>query len=277
MALFIVATPIGNLKDITQNALEVLSKSDFILCENTLITSKLLGQYNILNKKTLNYTDHTRDEEILEFLNLAKHHLVSLVSDAGTPVISDPGYKLIKKAHELEIKVHLIAGASSLIGGVAASGLPSYNFAFLGFYGREKQEKLNILLKQGITVAFFVPARDILKTLSDLETKFTNSKVCIAREMTKLFEDIKTDSIDNLKTYYGEEQKQKGEAVLVIAPDESLILDADIKKVLTKTMQEKPFLKDIRPKDLSEILKTYEEDFKHFSKKDIYNAILKKH
>ena len=137
MALFVVATPIGNLDDITLNAIKTLEECHLILSENTLTTSNLLKHFNIFNKKIVNYTDYTGDKAMEEFLETAKNSKVCLVSEAGTPAISDPGYKLLKKAHEVGVKIVPIVGACSLIGAISVCGLPSYNFAFLGFYEKD--------------------------------------------------------------------------------------------------------------------------------------------
>ncbi len=275
MALFIVATPIGNLQDITKNALNTLSNSSLILCENTLTTSNLLKKYDIIGKRTVNYTDYTEEEEIIKHLELARSNTVSLVSEAGTPCISDPGYKIIKIAHEIGVKVHPIAGASSLISAISACGLPSHNFAFLGFYTKNHIQKTALLLKNGFTVAFFVPARDLESVLEALEIPFASSKICVARELTKIFEDIKTGSFEELKNYYTSKEKLKGEAVLILSPA-NFQQKLDLNNILDEILSKKPFLKSLKVKECAEVLKEYEEDLADFSKKDVYNALLKK-
>ncbi len=273
MALFVVATPIGNLQDITQNALDVLAKSSLILCENTITTSNLLKKYNIIGKRTVNYTDHTKEEEVVKHLEFANSNAVSIVSEAGTPCISDPGYKIIKMAHEMGIKVHPIAGSSSLISAISVCGLPSNHFAFLGFYNKESIKKAYPLLKNGLTIAFFVPARDLLEVLTTLKDGLDIGKICVARELTKIFEDIKTGTPAQLINYYQIKEKLKGEAVLILSPPQNIQENKDILPILIKILEKKPFLKNLKAKECSEILKEYEEELKPFSKKEIYNKL----
>lgn len=275
MPLFIVSTPIGNLQDLTPRAIKTLENANLILAEDTRTTASLLEKFSISGKKIVNYTDRTLEQEFLPWLEAALNQNVCLVSDAGTPAISDPGYKLIKKAHEMGILVSPIIGASSVIGAISISGLPSYNFAFLGFYEKTKLPMAKLLLKQSISCVFFLPARDIIKILQEIST-LTNIKLSIARELTKMFEDIKTGTLQELQEHYSNPQKLKGEAVLTIAPVKPLAMERqDLALLIQEKLQEKPFLKELSKKELSLVLKNYEEEFESFSKKQIYNELLK--
>ncbi len=275
MALFVVSTPIGNLKDVTKNALEILAKASLILCENTINTHKMLSLYGIFHKKTANFTDHTKEDEILKHLEFARTNDVALVCDAGTPCICDPGYKIIKLAHENGIKIHPIVGASSLISSLSVCGLPLNKFAFLSFYEKEKLELAQKLLKNSLTIAFFLPARDILKTLPELASLKTE-KICIARELTKLHEDIKLGTFAELTAHYSQQERLKGEAVIILAPLTSQSpQQEEISLIIQRIFAKKPFLKALKIKECAEVLREYEEDLQCFSRKEIYNTLLK--
>jgi 16S rRNA (cytidine1402-2'-O)-methyltransferase len=277
MPLFIVSTPIGNSNDITIRAKNILNSCALIISENTRTTNKLLQMHEIFGKKIMNFTDHTEEKFFLPFLEIAQTQDVCLVSEAGTPIIADPGYKIIKKAIEIGVKVFSVPGASSLTAAISVSGLPFYNFAFLGFYEKSNIPEVKNTLNLNLSIALFVPARDISKTLQELEPEIGNRQICIARELTKLFEDVKTGTFQEIKTYYESGEKLRGEAILMISGIlEKTNESPDISTLVNEILLEKPFLENLRENDLSEILKCYEKSLQSFSKKQIYNQLLKR-
>jgi 16S rRNA (cytidine1402-2'-O)-methyltransferase len=220
---YVVATPIGNMGDITLRALEVLKSVDLILCEDTRMTKRLLDKYSI-NKPTMSYhaqSKLSKTDKIFELLEEGKN--LALVSDAGTPGISDPGAMLvsqIKDKFEDSVEVIPIPGATALITALSASGLPTHEFTFLGFLphkkGRETLFKEIALEKR--TMVFYESPHRILKTLESLNKFCPDKKVCIARELTKIYEEFKTDSPNELFEYLTKNPvKQKGEFTVLVA------------------------------------------------------------
>ena len=220
---YVVATPIGNLGDITLRAIETLKKVDLILCEDTRMTKKLLEKYAI-DKPTMSYhaqSKLSKTDKVFEFLKEGKD--LALVSDAGTPGISDPGTMLVS-----QIKSHLsdsvdiipIPGATALVTALSASGLPTHEFTFLGFLphkkGRETLFKEITNAKR--TFVFYEYPHRILKTLEALEKFCPNKKVCLARELTKIYEEFKVGSPRELEEYLIKNLiKQKGEFTILVS------------------------------------------------------------
>lgn len=225
---YIVATPIGNMGDITLRALEILKEVDIILCEDTRTTKKLLDKYNI-KKQTISYHAQSKLSKVDFILNLIKEGKnLALVSDAGTPTISDPGYSLITKLREyqhmsktvFDIEIIPIPGASAVITALSASGFPSHEFLFLGFLphkkGRETLFQEIAISKR--TVIFYESPHRILKTLASLNKFCPNKKVCLARELTKIYEEFKTGSALELLNYLQENPiHQKGEFTVLVS------------------------------------------------------------
>lgn len=221
---YIVATPIGNLGDITLRAIETLKNVDFILCEDTRETKKILNKYNI-NKPTMSYHAQSKlakVDKIFELLKEGKN--LALVSDAGTPGISDPGALLVSKIKEKfseeDVQVVPIPGATALITALSASGLPTHEFSFLGFLphkkGRETLFKEISDAKR--TIVFYESPHRILKTLESLANFCPDKKVCIARELTKIYEEFKTGSALEVLEYLNENPvKQKGEFTVIVS------------------------------------------------------------
>jgi len=221
---YVVATPIGNLGDITFRAVETLKSVDLILCEDTRDTKRLLDKYAI-NTKTMSYhaqSKFSKIETILEMLKEGKN--LALVSDAGTPGISDPGAMLVSKIKEsfdsTEVQVIPIPGASAVIAALSASGLPTHEFTFLGFLphkkGRETLFKEIAVTER--TVVFYESPHRILKTLESLMKFCPNKKVCIARELTKIYEEFKTGTAEEVLEYLTKTpEKQKGEFTVLVA------------------------------------------------------------
>lgn len=217
--LFIVATPIGNLEDITLRALNVLKEVDLIACEDTRQTVKLLNKYGI-KKRLISYFHPRENQKIRFLLDELKHGKdIAIVSDAGTPGISDPGFPLIRDAIKESIEVIPIPGPSAVVATLSASGLPSHRFLFLGFCPAKKVA-LNKLLasisEEKATLIFFVPARKISWFLEAVFENLGNRKVVLARELTKVHEEfIRGDVSALLKT--GKLYSLKGEITAVIS------------------------------------------------------------
>jgi 16S rRNA (cytidine1402-2'-O)-methyltransferase len=218
--LYIVATPIGNLKDITLRALEILKQADIILCEDTRTTKKLLSAYQI-SKKCIAFHKFSTEKEIDSIVNLFEtYEHVALVSDAGTPAISDPGSLLVQlvRNQKPEVTIHGIAGASALTTAISISGLPMSQFTFMGFLPHKKgrQKKLDEALAYGHTVIFYESTHRILKLLQEIETRQPERKILICKELTKLYEKVLSGTATELLSQFEENPSlQKGEFVLI--------------------------------------------------------------
>lgn len=216
--LYIVATPIGNLKDITLRAIEVLKAVDIIACEDTRHTQILLTHYGI-KTPTTSYFQHnrvTKGEYLLKLLKEGRS--VALVSDAGTPGILDPGYQIINSAIENKIEITVIPGPSALVHALVASGKPAHTFVFEGFLPNRKvarQNRLRELSGLKRTVVFYESPHRILATLEDVREVFGDVEIACARELTKKFEEVKRDKVSSLiETFRA--QKPRGEFVVII-------------------------------------------------------------
>ena len=231
--LFIVATPIGNLDDITFRAVETLNSIDIVLAEDTRHSKKLLKHLNI-EKPIRAFHEHNEREKTKASINeLHSGKSIALISDAGTPLISDPGFSLVAQAKKEGLRVVPIPGASALIAALSASGLASDSFTFLGFLPSKKTARIKLLktlLYQTKTSIFYESPKRILATLTDMHAIFGSSReVCLAKELTKVFETIRTDSIPNLIHYLtADENNQKGEFVILISANDKIdIVDAE--------------------------------------------------
>ena len=222
--LYVVATPIGNINDITYRAVEVLSNSHIIATENTKHSKRLLNFYGI-NTKLISYHKHNealRCDYLIDLLLEGKD--ISLISDAGTPSISDPGDYIISSAHKMNINVSPIPGASSLTAAISASGFASEDFKFVGFLPKRINQKMDVLKKsKSYSLIFFESPNRIISTLNDLKKIYTNEKkIILAREITKIYEDINYDSIQNQlhNLLQNNNEKLKGEFVIVVPKTE---------------------------------------------------------
>lgn len=221
--LYIIATPIGNLEDISARALRILGEVDVLLCEDTRTTGKLLKHYDI-KVKTMSYHAHSndnREDQIIDMLREGKS--LALVSDAGTPTISDPGVKLVERVkRELpEVMVSPIPGASALMTALSASGISSARFTFLGFLPHKKgrQTLFAEISESKETMVFYESTHRIMKTLESLSELIPDRHIAIARELTKIYEQIKTGTVKEVRQYFLEnEDKVRGEFVVIIAP-----------------------------------------------------------
>lgn len=271
-ALYVVATPIGNLGDITFRALEVLRKVDYVICEDSRVTAKLLSCYEITGKKTLVYNDHSGLEVREKILNLLINGAsMALVSDAGTPLISDPGYKLVQYLRQWKQKVIPIAGASAVTSALCASGLACDNFLFLGFLPTTKIQRNNLLksLPKNFTAVFFESPNRVEETLESIEETLGNRRVAMARELTKLHEEILNDEVKNLREVLKQnQQKLRGEFVLIVekeARNHKSLSDEELRDEIRKALSSGFSVKELS-QNLAEVY--------DLNKKEIYKIAL---
>mgnify|MGYP001554726670 CR=1 FL=1 len=247
--LYVVATPIGNLDDLTQRAIQTFSKVDLIIAEDTRHTRKLLSFLGI-EQPLQAYHDHNeaeKTEKILQLLQQKKD--IALVSDAGTPLISDPGYILVKKCRELGVKVITIPGVSALVTALSVSGLPTDSFRFNGFPPRQiskRREFFEGFFKETATLVFYESSHRIKDFLVDAVAVFGEDRqACLARELTKLYETVMTASLaELLELVESDDNQQKGEFVLMIQGAETAsqasAIEIDSDKVLKTLLEELP-------------------------------------
>ena len=247
--LYIVATPIGNLGDISQRAIDILSQVNVIACEDTRHTQKLLSAYSIKNK-TLSMHDHNERQRQEQIANLLKEgQSVALVSDAGTPLISDPGFHLVRHCRQEGLAVSPIPGACAAIAALSVAGLPTDRFSFEGFLPSKsgaRQSTLLALSNEERTMVFYDAPRRAIDTVKDIVAVLGGERyVVIARELTKTFETVHSDTAQNLLNWLQQDPNQlKGEMVLIIEghkPDPNEISDKVIAtlKLLLKEMKPK--------------------------------------
>ena len=228
--LYIVATPIGNLSDITIRAVEILKKVDAVLAEDTRHTKKLFDHYEI-DSPLVAFHEHNENEKVDYILaQIGSGKSLALVSDAGTPLISDPGYNLVLEAKKNGISVVPIPGPSALIAALSSSGIESNNFTFFGFLPSKQSARLRLLkTKKSLneTIIFYESPKRILAALMDMLEVFGEKReVCLAKEITKSFETILNDNLVNLIEYLTiDSSHQKGEFVIIISPVNKVDLD----------------------------------------------------
>ncbi len=218
--LYIVATPIGNLSDISQRAIETLRDVDVILAEDTRHTKPLLQQFSI-NTRLFAYHDHNEQQQVPKILErLLRGENLALVSDAGTPLISDPGYSLVQAAQNAGISVCPIPGACALITALSASGMPTDQFHFGGFLPHKQQNRLRTLksiANSTHTTVFYESSHRIVSSLEDCVAVFGSRPAAIARELTKKFETIKAADLPELLDFVcSDDNQQRGEFVVII-------------------------------------------------------------
>jgi len=267
--LHIVATPIGNLGDITLRALEVLKQADLIACEDTRVSGKLLSHFGI-SKPTLSYNDHNADgrrPQLMQALEAGK--TVALVSDAGTPLISDPGYKLVRDCVAAGIAVTTLPGPSSVMAALTLSGLPTDRFFFAGFLPAKEEacrKEIQALATIPATLVLFESARRLVDTLELMQKLMGSRQAAVVREITKLYEETRRGSLQELQEFYKKNGEPKGEVVMVIAPPEE-------KEASTGDVEEKLalLLKTMSVKEASSIVA--EETGR--PRKEVYTLALK--
>ncbi|MBQ7632575.1 MAG: 16S rRNA (cytidine(1402)-2'-O)-methyltransferase [Alphaproteobacteria bacterium] len=241
--LYIIATPIGNLQDISPRAVEILRQADIIACEDTRVSKKLFSLLGLpLDKKFIRYEDHTEAKQAQNLIDLINEGTsVALISDAGSPLISDPGYKLVRKCREQSIYVTAIPGACAVITALQLSGLPTNRFMFAGFIPNKDKARIDLfneLKSTDTTLIFYETAPRLLKTLEQAAPIFAGREIAVARELTKMYEEVISGAIAEVKAYF-EQNEPRGEFVLMIAPPiDNSNNTADIRLILQKRLQE---------------------------------------
>ncbi|PNK61832.1 16S rRNA (cytidine(1402)-2'-O)-methyltransferase [Psychrobacter sp. FDAARGOS_221] len=231
-ALYIVATPIGNMGDITSRAIDILNQVDIIACEDTRTSGKLLSNFGI-STQTWAYHEHNSEIQTPKIIEMIQRgHSIALISDAGTPLISDPGYQLVQAAHAAGVKLVPVVGASAAIGALSVAGLPSDKFSFVGFlpaktHGRVKQ--LEQYAARTETLIFYEAPHRIVASLKDMAAVFgDNRPATLCRELTKTFETVKKATLGELAQFVeADNNQQKGEIVLVVGGDVNHTSDDD--------------------------------------------------
>ena len=265
--LYIVSTPIGNLDDITFRALKVLKNSDIILCEDTRRSIKLLSHYKI-KKKLISYHKFNEKKQltkIIEYFNEGK--ILSLVSDAGTPLLSDPGRLLVNQCLENGIQITPIPGVSSITSAISISGFKD-QFLFYGFLPKTQNELDKVLISLSLsdyTQVFFVPSKKINFYINNFKKYFSGRKIVIAKEITKIHETFIRGDIDDLKAF---ENNLKGELTIVISESDKKVKKFDEEKIVNKV---KKYLKKYSLKDTVNLISVAE----NINKKKIYKLCLK--
>lgn len=221
-SLFVVATPIGNLQDISARAVSVLNAAKIIACEDTRVTKKLFSLLGIaLNKEFICYQNYNEEDKAQFIVDLIKNgNDVALVSDAGSPLISDPGYKLVSLCRKQGVKVCPIPGASAIICALQLSGLPTNRFMFAGFIpnkGKARFDLFNELKDIDTTLVFYETAPRLLKTLQVAAEVFNSREIAVVREISKLYEEAQNGTAEELINHFTQ-NPPKGEMVLVVAP-----------------------------------------------------------
>lgn len=269
--LNIVATPIGNFSDITLRAIKALENADTILCEDSRVSAKLLNILKI-KKPLMVYNDFSNIKEREKILNLIvnENKTLCLITDAGTPLISDPGHKLVCFLLENNVKVSTIPGPCSVIAALSISGIASDRFMFAGFIPQSKQKRINFIeefkyLKT--TLIFFESPKRLTDSLQDLYQILGNRETAIVREITKIYEEIKKEKLQKLISYYST-KSIKGEIVIVVSAEDKKNISINEMQVENEIKQ---LLKNTKPKDIAKLIaQNYS-----LNSKDIYQKILK--
>lgn len=244
--LYIVATPIGNIADISERGKTLLAEADVIACEDTRIAKKLLGLLNIsLNgKKFVMFHDHNEQDKAQEIIDYVNNGLtVVQVSDAGSPLISDPGYKLVRRCREQNVPFTVVPGCCAIICALQMSGLPTNRFMFAGFIpnkDKAREDLFRELAPIDTTLVFYETAPRLLKTLTAAAPFFGGREFAVAREITKLYEECRSGSAEELIEHF-EQNPPKGEIVLMVAPPaENRRPAIDVEKILNEKMAVMP-------------------------------------
>ena len=265
--LYIVSTPIGNLNDITLRALEVLKKSDIIVCEDTRRSIKLLSNYKI-KKKLISYHKFNEKKQlalIIKYINEGK--ILSLISDAGTPLLSDPGRILVNQCLENSIEVVPIPGASSITSALSISGF-SDKFLFYGFLPKtenELEKVLSSISKNNFSQIFFIPSKKLNFYIKGFKKFYSGRKILIAKEITKIHEAFIREQVDELGSF---QNTIKGELTIVISESSTKVKKFDEEKIVNKI---KKYLKNYSMKDTVNLILETE----NINKKKIYDLCLK--
>lgn len=220
-ALYLVATPIGNLGDVTIRALETFAAADIVACEDTRVTRILLERYGI-RRKMIAYHEHNEADAATRLVAAVQDgRSVALASDAGTPLVSDPGYRLVQEAIKQGVRVVPIPGASAVLSALTVSGLPNDTFMFAGFLpvkAGQKKSRIEALADVPATLIFYESPRRLADTLEVMAAVLSDRQAVVARELTKTFEELRRGSLPELAAHYAESGAPKGEVVLCVAP-----------------------------------------------------------
>jgi len=268
-ALYVVSTPIGNLKDITLRAIEILKQSEYILCEDTRVSKNLLEKHNIKSKLIANhkFNEKKNIDKIIQILKSEK--IVSIISDAGTPSISDPGRIIVNECINNDIDVYPIPGASAVTAAVSISGF-SEKYYFYGFFpqkNKDLKQDFKILSNLNSSIVFFISPQKINKAIGFIKDFFSDRKILICREISKLYEEHIRTNVNQLELF---DKLPKGELTIVLS-------EKDIKKNIYKNLDEsdkkniKKMIKNLSIKDITDLI----SQNKNVSKKEIYNYCLK--
>ena len=267
--LYLVSTPIGNLKDITLRAIEVLKQSNYILCEDTRVSKNLLDKYQIKSKLISNHKFNEKKNlvKIIEYLKSG--NIISLISDAGTPNISDPGLLLVNECINNEIKIFPIPGPSAVAAAVSISGF-SDKFLFCGFFPDKKQDlsnELERISKLENSLVYFVSPKKINKIIPEIKKNFSGRKIVFCREITKFYEEFIRKNIDELELF---EKEPKGELTVVISEKK---INKNISQKLSESDMNiiKKMIRKFSTKEITDIV----SQITHLPKKEIYKYCLK--
>ena len=242
--LYIVATPIGNLEDTTRRAIRVLSTADLVLCEDTRVTGNLLRQLGVRAAALQPYHEHNAARVRPGVLaRLREGAVVALSSDAGTPLVSDPGFKLVREAAEQGVSVVPVPGASAVLAALCVAGLPTDRFLFQGFLPAKPGARARVLDQLAAipaTLVLFESAQRLTATLRDAAGRLGPRPAAVARELTKLHEEVRRDTLDALATHYEAAGPPRGEVVVVIGPPEERaagMSEAEIEAALREALE----------------------------------------
>ena len=218
--LYLVPTPIGNLEDITLRALRILREADLIACEDTRTSGTLLAHYDI-ETPTTSYHEHNEHRKTPRLVKrLQAGHTLALVTDAGTPGISDPGFLLTRAAHQAGVPVEALPGPTAFVPALVASALPAHRFAFEGFLPKKKgrRSRLERLLQEERTMIFYESPHRLVRTLEDLTDTFGSERdAAVAREITKRYEELRRGTLGELHSYFSGKERVRGEIVVLVA------------------------------------------------------------
>ena len=267
--LYVVSTPIGNLKDITLRAIEILKQSEYILCEDTRVSKNLLEKYNIKSKLISNhkFNENKNINKIIQILKAKT--IVSIISDAGTPGISDPGRIIVNACAKNNIEVYPVPRPSAITAAVSISGF-SEKYYFYGFFpekNKDLKEDLKILSNLNCSIVFFISSKKINKVITFIKSFFSDRKILICREISKFYEEHIRTNVNQLELF---DKLPKGELTIVLS-------EKDVKKNIYKNLDEsdkkniKKMIKNLSIKDITNLI----SQNKNISKKEIYNYCLK--
>ena len=268
--LYIVATPIGNLSDISPRAIQVLKEAEIIACEDTRVTKKLFGLLGInCNKTFITYQNYNETEQVPELLRLLKEGKnVALVSDAGSPLISDPGYKIVHQCREHNIYVTSIPGCCAVITALQLSGLPTNRFMFAGFIPNKEKARKDIfdeLKSINTTLVFYETAPRIIKSLEVMKDIFHTREIAVARELTKMYEECISGSAEQLIDYFNN-KAPKGEFVIIVSPPtDNDNNEVDLVAILTEKLKSMPLKTAVK-----EVVVEYKQN-----KNEVYDLALR--